>query len=691
MSAVAGPPPVPGPAHPSGAGDGVVRAPAGIDAMAPGPELASVLADLPAERLANGDVVGVMVATHKLATHYRAVFFELVREVAVRQPGPDDEVHRGAAAAVDEFTADEIAAALCWSRTRAQNTLGLAVDLSERLPAVGAAMSAGWIDEPRAKAFADWTAGLSDEHSAAVVKHVLPDAPAMTVGQICQAIQRTAIALDPAWAQRRYDESVRRRKLVLSQGAEGTAILAGQELPADRAVAAHGYIVALSRRCKRAGDRRPIDLIRADLYLGMLDGTLRAMTDEQIVAYILANPIAGDPAANTSDDDGTGEPGDGDGDGDGGGAGDVGGDGDGGGAGDVGGAGDGGGAGEDEPPEDPEQPGDGGGSAGPRHGDPTGGEPIPSGESRGPRGGDLPRGKPTPAGEPGRAGAPTAPEAPTAPAGCGDGGTPSSVWRPGELRVRLGTLLGVNDHPGELAGYGYFPAVAARRLVLQMLAGQWRYVICTPAGLPIGTGLIRARPSVDGSSVRRDPRCGLVEIQLSIEELHTLQEAAIGEHAAWQQVLDEINRHTAGHDRVGGDPPATSTGTERAGPKRAGPERPGADSRDDARRFPGAALRRWVQVRDRSCVFPLCRAPARQSDQDHRVDHAAGGATTDENLNSLCRHHHRLKHEGGWRLDRPGPLLWAWMSRLGRRYKSHPPPVMPPLPVPAGLTGVARD
>ncbi|MDQ3988711.1 MAG: HNH endonuclease [Actinomycetota bacterium] len=103
---------------------------------------------------------------------------------------------------------------------------------------------------------------------------------------------------------------------------------------------------------------------------------------------------------------------------------------------------------------------------------------------------------------------------------------------------------------------------------------------------------------------------------------------------------------------------------------------------DTDRRHPGAALRRHLQIRDRVCVGPGCRAPARHTDQDHTVDHAHGGPTLDGNLGAACRHDHRLKGEGGWRLVQPEPGHFHWTSRLGHAYQTHPEPIIEPLPDP---------
>ncbi|HEU0239384.1 MAG TPA: HNH endonuclease [Micromonosporaceae bacterium] len=95
--------------------------------------------------------------------------------------------------------------------------------------------------------------------------------------------------------------------------------------------------------------------------------------------------------------------------------------------------------------------------------------------------------------------------------------------------------------------------------------------------------------------------------------------------------------------------------------------RPPAES-DPRRRAPGPALSRWVRARDGTCRAPGCRTPASVCDIDHTVPHAAGGLTAENNLATLCRHHHRLKHDGGWRLSQPTPGTVVWQSPHGPRF-----------------------
>ncbi len=58
-------------------------------------------------------------------------------------------------------------------------------------------------------------------------------------------------------------------------------------------------------------------------------------------------------------------------------------------------------------------------------------------------------------------------------------------------------------------------------------------------------------------------------------------------------------------------------------------------------------LRRALRHRDGGCTFPGCTAQ-RHLDAHHVVHWADGGETRLDNLVLLCRHHHRLVHEGGF-------------------------------------------
>jgi hypothetical protein len=65
------------------------------------------------------------------------------------------------------------------------------------------------------------------------------------------------------------------------------------------------------------------------------------------------------------------------------------------------------------------------------------------------------------------------------------------------------------------------------------------------------------------------------------------------------------------------------------------------------------ALRRALRSRDDGCQFPGCTH--QHFLHAHHIQHwARGGPTTLENLVQLCSYHHRLVHEGGFRVERSG-------------------------------------
>ncbi len=89
---------------------------------------------------------------------------------------------------------------------------------------------------------------------------------------------------------------------------------------------------------------------------------------------------------------------------------------------------------------------------------------------------------------------------------------------------------------------------------------------------------------------------------------------------------------------------------------------------------PPADMARTVIARDVHCVFPGCRKKAAHTDLDHVQAYKSGDETSGANLMSLCRRHHRFKHEKNWTVTRDDTTgVTTWKDPKGRTYRTRPP------------------
>lgn len=87
------------------------------------------------------------------------------------------------------------------------------------------------------------------------------------------------------------------------------------------------------------------------------------------------------------------------------------------------------------------------------------------------------------------------------------------------------------------------------------------------------------------------------------------------------------------------------------------------------------ALRRWLGVQHPACVFPGCNRAARECAMDHLVEWQYGGTTAATNLAPECEHHHRVKTESEWALERDAENeVLRWVSPSGEATEVDPPP-----------------
>jgi len=146
-----------------------------------------------------------------------------------------------------------------------------------------------------------------------------------------------------------------------------------------------------------------------------------------------------------------------------------------------------------------------------------------------------------------------------------------------EIRVDLDTLCHLNDHPGDLDGYGPVIADIARQVADNQPDAEFRFIVTdTPTNNPLMTGTTRRRPS--------------------------------------------------------------------------------------------AALRRHVESRNPTCVFPGCRHPSTDCDIDHTTPWSEGGTTAPGSVAPVCRRDHVIRHAAGWTYIHLPDGTYLWTSPLGHTY-----------------------
>ncbi|MBC3194937.1 DUF222 domain-containing protein [Pseudonocardia sp. C8] len=270
--------------------------------LPPGPELATVLAELPWEKLPNDRLVEVLQARDRQLAHENAGFYAGLVEIshaAAVADLPENTASRAEAVVRSEdqfeWAAGEIAAGLTWTRARAERELGFATTLCQRLPWVFTALEEGRIDLAKVRVLVDYldpgTGDLTAEQARKLCDRFLPQAPGWTTAQLRDRLYRALLHLNPALRRRRYQRAVQARGLALYLDPHtGTATLTGTGLPADEAAAAAARLDRLAAACRRAGHPGTLAQISTDLYLGMLDGAFHGLTEAEIIDRLLASP-----------------------------------------------------------------------------------------------------------------------------------------------------------------------------------------------------------------------------------------------------------------------------------------------------------------------------------------------------------------------------------------------------------------
>ncbi len=659
------------------------------ESLPTGPDLAGWLATTSAGELEDGALPGIAASFRRLASWAQAGELATVAKIAARSAALDDKVGveaDGRPARICNDASGQVSLALTMSQFGASWWTDLAVTLTWRLAATGAALASGEIDMSRARLIAEMTNVLNEAKARMVEAQVLAGASDLTTGQLRAKLRHAVIAADPEGAERRREESERRARVMLYPDPEGTATLTGQCLPGVGAAAAMARITALASALKAAGAGGGIDLLRAHVLVGLLLGTLPDIP-----------PAPDSPPDQPSGDDlgNSAVPGDS--------------------ADDPGSAGDSGSAGEP-------------GSASPWDGFP---DPVDQDAPAE----DLPP-EPDLADEeelawlaslPG----PAWPAIPPAlkplsarallatvaqrlaetggpawtrdlaqfgwpglnwPGGSGLAGlagagtsADSSRPRPGllDLTVSLASLTGCSSGPGLVSRLGPVTASQARQVAEAAAVhpgAQWRVIVVDESSHAIAVTRVsrpRARdgpalgsgPSLVGrvtliipaSALNRPPPVHPSHVPLSASGGGRGAAAAGAQPTPLGNMLSQALQAAA---KAAAEAQRASHADLAAGGCAHTQAAPGYR--------PTSRLRELILARDVTCRSPTCRNPAWQGDLDHTVPYDQGGRTCSCNLGGKCRTHHLLKHHPRWLVQQPEPGVFVWTTSAGRSYTVTP-------------------
>jgi hypothetical protein len=263
-----------------------------------------------------------------------------------------------------------------------------------------------------------------------------------------------------------------------------------------------------------------------------------------------------------------------------------------------------------------------------------------------------------------------------------------------QLLVTLATVQGEDELPGELPGFGPIPAPVAREIVA---GAQLRRVVVDDRGQLVAVDSTVHRPDVAAAPaasahqrdddapppVEPDPQAPSTEDLLWVET-HTDRSEVYADQDARLSTAAHSRRRSAARPQ----PEATDLApaevpqpfapwSEQAFAKalarvRTDPVRT-LDLSTDQYAVP-ARLKRFLVLRDRTCVFPGCPRRADQCDKDHRLPWPRG-STSEPNLDNKCEPHHHAKHDCFPVEALPDGTV-RWTTPTGHSYDRPPRPVL---------------
>ena len=245
--------------------------------LAPGPDLAAWLAAAPPAGLGDGDLAAVAGSWRRVASWAQARELAAVAQITARAAARDEKADTGPDGRPSQVT-----------RIRCRRGSAGADDVAVRRVGVGGPGRAAGLAAGRHRR----RAGRRDHRPGPRPPHRRGRQPAQRRdsaggrgpgaargrGPDDRDAPRGAAPCGdrrgPGGAEERRKDAERRSQVVLYPDQDCTATLAGQRLPAVHAAAAMARVKAMARALKASGAGGSIDLLSAQIYLGLLLGTL---------------------------------------------------------------------------------------------------------------------------------------------------------------------------------------------------------------------------------------------------------------------------------------------------------------------------------------------------------------------------------------------------------------------------------
>ncbi|MEU2350777.1 DUF222 domain-containing protein [Modestobacter sp. NPDC049651] len=189
-----------------------------------------------------------------------------------RRPGWLPEAAEG----VSEFFTAELSMVLNVGRGTAAHRLAHALTWRDKLPATFALLQRGELDERRAVVLAEVLEHATPETAARVEAVLLPQASSLSAYTLTKRATALLQELDPVSAAERRKRAAETADVTLRPSPLDGRTQLVADLPTEEAVVEYAIIDDLAQLAKRAGDRRPIGVIRTEVFTAVrrqLDGS----------------------------------------------------------------------------------------------------------------------------------------------------------------------------------------------------------------------------------------------------------------------------------------------------------------------------------------------------------------------------------------------------------------------------------